>query len=127
VKQIQKSLGHAVRGLKEALLLERNFRLFLIVYVGVLLLGIVMRLLVWEWLALILAGGFFLAVELLNTVAERLADILDDQHKVLGRKSYHKQIRMCKDVAASASLLSLLTVMAVTVLVFWPYVKLYVA
>ncbi len=85
-----------------------------------------MRLLPWEWLAILIAGGVFIATELLNTAIEHCADIMDDHHKLLGKKSYHQSIKTIKDVAAGASLVSLILVIIVTITVFWPYAELYV-
>ncbi len=116
-----KSFLHALHGLLHAYARERNLQIFTVVYVLMLVLGGYVRLLTWEWLALILAGGLFLTVELLNTAIERLTDVLDHERKLLGRTEYHEGMKWTKDVAASASLMSLLIVIVVIVIVFWPY------
>lgn len=122
---MRKSLGHALAGLRHAVSLERNLQLFLLGFGLLLLLGAIVGLLTWEWLALILAGGLFLATELLNTALERISDVLDDERKLLGRREFHQGVRDTKDVAASASLVSLIIVGIVTILIFAPYVALY--
>lgn len=126
MKRMHKSFGHALDGFVHALKHERNLQLFLPVYALVLILGYVVGLLDWEWLALYLAGAGFMAVELLNTALERLTDVLDDQKKVMGGTRYHASMKATKDVAAAASLISLLALIAVVGRVFWPYVELYV-
>ncbi len=122
-----RSFLHALNGLVHAYGKERNLQIFTVVYVLILALGGVIRLLTWEWLALILAGGLFLCVELLNTAMERLTDVLDHERKLLGREEYHAGMKWTKDVAASASLMSLVVVMVVMVMVFWPYGELLLA
>jgi undecaprenol kinase len=126
MKRLRKSFGHALDGLIHALKIERNLQLFVPIYALVLVLGGVVGLLNWEWLALFVAGAGFMAVELLNTALERLTDVLDDQKKIMGGSRYHASMKATKDVAAAASLVSLFAVIAVIVTVFWPYADLYV-
>lgn len=125
MKRIRRSFGFASEGLMHAMKIERSLQLFIPVYILVLILGGPVHLLTWEWLALILAGGLFLATELLNTALERLADVLDEERKLAGRKTFHAKMKATKDVAAAASLVSLVAVIAVVLVVFQPYVKIY--
>lgn len=125
MKRIRRSFGFASEGLMHAMKIERSLQLFIPVYILVLILGGLVHLLTWEWLALILAGGLFLATELLNTALERLADVLDEERKLAGRKTFHAKMKATKDVAAAASLVSLVAVIAVVLVVFQPYVKIY--
>ncbi len=125
MKRIRRSFGFASEGFMHAMKIERSLQLFIPVYILVLILGGLVHLLTWEWLALILAGGLFLATELLNTALERLADVLDEERKLAGRKAFHAKMKATKDVAAAASLVSLVAVIAVVLVVFQPYVKIY--
>ena len=122
---MRQSLGYALAGILHAFERERNLRLFLAGYVLVVACGIAVRLLAWEWLALVLSGGLFFTAELLNTAMERLSDVLDHERKLLGRHAYHVGIRAGKDVAAAASLVSLITTIIVVLIVFWPYAGIY--
>lgn len=126
MRRIRKSFGFAVEGFRHAVAMERSLQLFLPVYVLVLILGAMVRLLAWEWLALILAGGTFLSVELLNTAIERLADVLDEERQLAGRRGFHAKMKATKDVAAAASLMSLIGMIAVVCVVFGPYVNIYI-
>lgn len=125
MKRLRRSFGFASEGLIHAMKIERSLQLFVPVYILTLMLGALVHLLTWEWLALILAGGCFLGIELLNTALERLADVLDEERKLAGRKSFHAKMKATKDVAAAASLMSLIAVIAVVILVFQPYAKIY--
>ena len=127
VKRIRKSFGHAWDGLVHALKREKNLQLFVPVYALVLALGAVVRLLTWEWLALIVAGCVFLAVELVNTAIERLTDVLDDQKKVVGSTKYHASLKATKDVSAAASLVCLTALIVVIVAVFLPYAYIFLS
>lgn len=125
MRRIRRSFGHAWEGLTHALRFERNLQLFLPIYCLLLILGAWIHLLTWEWLALILGGATFFATELMNTAIERLTDVLDDVHKMVGRTHYHSMMKAAKDTAAAASLMSFLALIAVIVIVFWPYARLY--
>jgi diacylglycerol kinase len=105
--------------------MERNLQLFLPIYILVLILGAMVRLISWEWLALVIAGSMFLSTEILNTAIERLTDVLDDERKVVGRNHYFKMLKAAKDVGAAASLVSLIAMIAVVCIVFGPYVNIY--
>jgi undecaprenol kinase len=126
VRRIRKSFGFAWEGFRHAVKMERSLRLFLPVYGLVLILGVMVRLIAWEWLALIIAGGMFLSVELINTAIERLADVLDEERQLAGRRGFHAKMKATKDVAAAASLMSLFAMIAVVCIVFGPYVNIYV-
>lgn len=126
MRRIRKSFGFAVEGLTHAVEMERNLQLFIPVYILVLVLGGMVQLITWEWLALIITGGLFLSIELLNTAIERLADVLDEERKLSGRRGFHAKMKATKDVAAAASLMSLIAVIATVCIVFAPYVNIYI-
>lgn len=126
MRRIRKSFGFAVEGLVHAVQVEPNLQLFLPVYGLVLILGGMVQLITWEWLAIIITGCMFVSVELLNTAIERLTDVLDDQKKVVGRNHYFKMLKAAKDTGAAASLISLIAMIAVTCIVFGPYVNIYI-
>ncbi len=112
---ILQSAANAFRGLLHAIRKEKNLQLFLGGYLLLLLYASLLPLAIGEWLALFLAGGFFFVTELLNTALERLADAFDDHLKAEHRKENFASIRIAKDIAASASLVSLLVVIFITV------------
>ncbi len=126
MRRIRKSFGYSWEGLAHGMKTEKNLQLFVPVFVIILITGAFLQLLSWEWLALLMSGTIFMAVELLNTAVERLTDVLDDQKKVVGRNHYHAMLKAAKDTGAAASLVCLFGVVAVIVIVFWPYVRLYV-
>ncbi len=126
MRRIRRSFGYALEGFTHAVKIERSLQLFIPVYILVMILGGLVDLLMWEWIALILAGGLFLSVELLNTSLERLADVLDEERKLAGRRSFHAKMKATKDVAAAASLMCLIAVIATVCIVFAPYVNIYV-
>jgi len=125
MRKMKRSLGYALTGFRHALTHERNIQFFLAGYFVILLLGALLRLLLWEWIAILFCGGLFLVAELLNTALEHLADVFDDHRKVQHGPAYLHALKNAKDVAAAASLAALLTTIVVVCIVFWPYVELY--
>jgi|CXWL01.1.fsa_nt_gi diacylglycerol kinase len=124
MRKMKRSLGYAITGLNHAFKHERNLRSFLWGYIVVLACGASLHLLTWEWLAIVFCGGIFLAVELLNTALERLTDVIDQNRKIEGGTTYHAGLKAAKDVAAAASLISLVMTIIVVCIVFVPYVSL---
>ena len=123
---LRRSFGFAFTGIKHAWKKERNLRLFAKCYVLVIGAGLFLRLLTWEWIAVLGAGFGFITVELLNTAIERLTDALDANRKLDGTTGFHPLLKATKDVAAGASLVCLILVMAILSLVFWPYARIIV-
>ncbi len=116
-KRILRSATHAYAGLAYALRTERNLRLFGIGYTCVIALMLFLPLAVGEWISLLLAGGAFMSVELLNTGLERLADVMDDHCKSEHRSHCYVALKHTKDVAAAASLVSFVVVVMVILLI----------
>jgi diacylglycerol kinase len=114
-----KSLCYALAGLLLAVRMERNLRLFLGIYVLIILLAFALRVSLQGWLTLLVAGGAFLSIELLNTALERLSDVLDDHAKHELTTAQHRLLKAVKDIAAAASLIFGILALAVVLLIFW--------
>lgn len=98
-------LRFALAGLGHALRYERSLRTQSAVFVCVLAALIVLRPGLLWWVAVMLASGAVLAAELFNTALEALADHLHPDE--------HPRIRIVKDCAAAAVLISSLGALAV--------------
>ncbi|MBI3332004.1 diacylglycerol kinase family protein [Candidatus Peregrinibacteria bacterium] len=148
MRKALRSLGHAREGLLHALKRERNFRLFFGGYALLLAYGYAIGITPAEAVALLLSGGAFLAVELLNTALERLVDAVDECRQAslpteasakaglptvaphseakAGHDNlpHHIGLKATKDTAAAASLVSFLFFIVVAGIVFAPYLGL---
>jgi undecaprenol kinase len=106
-------LGHALRGLKDALARERSLRthalLALVAGVG---LAVTHAPPVW-WALGALAVAGVLAAELFNTALEALADRLHPER--------HPEIRFAKDVAAAAVAVAALGAVGVALAWLWTW------
>lgn len=90
-------MGHAWSGLRFAYSGEANFRWHLLALLVSGIAGWALELPLWKWIALIVIWGLVLAVELLNTAVEKLADVVQPEHD--------ERIRKVKDLSAGAVLL----------------------
>lgn len=112
--QFKKSLIHAYRGLYYALQNEKNFQneviFALIVFFAMFYFGVTRA----EMVVLILVIMGVLLAELVNTVMERVVDIL--------KPRIHPYARLIKDLMAAAVLLTSILALVIGVIIFYPYV-----
>jgi undecaprenol kinase/diacylglycerol kinase (ATP) len=106
------SFGYALSGLWYAVRTQPNMRIHLSVTVAVLLLGLYVKLNWVQWAVLILTIGAVLIAEMFNTVAEAALDATTPY--------YHPLIKIAKDVAAGAVLLTALLSILVGLLILGP-------
>ncbi len=92
MKQI--GFQYALKGIRSAMKSEFNFRLHLFSAAVTIILGFVLKVSTAEWCVLILAIGFVLVTELMNTAIEQLVNLVQpDFHPIAGK---------VKDIAAGA-------------------------
>lgn len=115
IRRLSKSFRDAYRGLKHSITYERNFQIELIVAVFVLTLILVFKVKNWEAIVLILMIMWVLIMELINTVFERIADII--------KPRIHPYVRLVKDIMASVVLISSLVALVVGIIIFLPYIR----
>lgn len=118
-----RSLTYAAEGLWHALQTERNLRVFAAGVILSLLLALFFHLDTLDWIIVLLTGGTFLSVELINTSMERMSSAF--YRHIEEAKDTHKHrhaMKATKDVAAGASLIVGVAWAAVMIIVFWPYI-----
>jgi len=96
MKKFVRSLGNATNGIKY-LLKERNFRIQLVFGAVILTLGALLGLDKNDYYWLLFCTFMVLLLEGINTVVEKMADIL--------RPYYDDRVRVLKDTAASVVLM----------------------
>lgn len=109
-----RSLAHAWRGLLLAFKTERSFRIqvALALVAGIVLILIPFRN--WERVMLLLAMGSVLVLELLNSMVERLVDLI--------KPRMHGYVHDIKDLMAAAVLLASCFAALIGLLIAKPYV-----
>lgn len=109
---LKRSFGFALFGLAYAVRTQRNMRIHLVTAVLVSALGIYLGLDWTQWAVLGLTIGFVLVAELFNTVAEAALDAATPH--------YHPLVKIAKDVAAAAVLLTAIISVLVGLFVLGP-------
>ena len=115
VHQKQRSLfmsfSYAFNGVVYALYSQRNMWIHCLLGVLAISFGIYFKIMLIEWLALILSVSFVIITELLNTAIELSVDL------TTRKKKY--RAKLSKDVAAAAVLLSAINACAIGYLIFY--------
>ena len=109
-----KSFTYAINGLRILIREEHNARIHVVAGILAVVAGFVLDISKVEWLAIILSIGFVLAMELVNSAIENIADFVSPER--------HETIKKIKDLAAGSVLVSTLTALIVGLMVFVPKV-----
>ena len=107
-----KSFTYAFKGIILLVKREHNARIHLVALVGVIIAGLILRIGIYEWMAVVFASGLVFMAELFNTAIEKLADVVDSK--------WNERIGLVKDYAAGAVLVSAVVAIIIGALVFIP-------
>ena len=108
-----KSFKYAFKGLFHALMHEANFRIEVVIASFFVSMGLLLGIKLFEWAVLVLALGFMLSAEIMNTVIEEFMDHLIQEH--------HEGVRVIKDLSAAFVLTASITALLVFIFVIWGY------
>ena len=112
VKKALRSFAFAFNGLKILILEEQNARIHTIGAFCAIVLGFVLKISLHEWVAIILAIGFVITIETINSAIENLADFVSPDK--------HDLIKKVKDLSAGGVLLSAITALIIGLIIFLP-------
>ena len=112
MKRLIKSFGYALKGIKSVFLTEQNMKIHSAVAVFVIILGVVFRISVGEWIAVVLCIGLVASAEMINTAFETLVDMVSpDRNPSAGK---------IKDISAGAVFLAAVISVIVGIIIFLP-------
>lgn len=114
-KRLFKSFKYAFRGLKYSLRNEQNFQVEVLMGLFIVFLMYLLPTRTLEKIALVIVIFAVLVIELINTIFERVVDML--------KPRVHPYAQLVKDIMAAAVLLSSLGAIIVGIFIFWPYLK----
>jgi diacylglycerol kinase len=114
LKQLGKSFTYAWKGVRIVFRSEQNFRIQLGVGVLVMVAALWLALPLWRIVVLVMIITFVLALELVNSVLERMTDAFHPR--------IHQTVEEMKDIMAAIVLLASVGAGALGVVLFWPYV-----
>lgn len=109
-----KSFGYAIRGIAYVFKTERNFRVHVAVSILIVILMIYYNVTVSQAVFLTYAIGSVLILEIINTVMERVTDIL--------KPRVHPYAAVMKDLMAATVLIAALGAVISGILILGPYV-----
>jgi len=101
-------------GLKELVLNERNFSFHLLALIVVIVAGFCFKITSIEWLILLLISALVICLEAINTAIEKLCDLYST--------APNQQIKVIKDIAAAAVLISAIFALFIGFLIFNKYI-----
>lgn len=112
-EQLKRSFRYALQGLKFVWQNEQNFRIQILIAIGVVILMLLFRITLGEAIILTMMIIFVLVLEIVNTIFEKFVDIL--------KPRLHAYVQVIKDMMAAAVLLAVIGAIAVAIMVFFPY------
>ncbi len=115
IRQRANSFRFAVAGLRAALSSEHNTWVHLAFTVTASVAGLLLQVSALEWIALLVVMSMVWAAELFNTALEHLADLYTTER--------HPQVKLIKDVAAAAVLITAIAALLVGCIIFLPKLK----
>jgi len=118
IKKRLQSFKYALNGLKILIIEEHNSRIHLFTAIIVVILGFLLKISSFEWLAVSFAIGFVITSEIINSAIENIADFVSPDKNDL--------IKKVKDLAAAAVLISAITALAIGIIIFLPKIIMYV-
>jgi len=113
IKKLVKSFKFAFQGVLLIFRQEQNFRAHILASILVIGLGIIFKIAIWQWTAIVLLVVLIFLLEMMNTIAERLVDMLQPRVHV-----YAKQI---KNMMSGMVLIAAIGAVIIAYLIFAPY------
>lgn len=111
------ALKYSFAGIRYLLKTEAHAQLQFFIAVLVIIAGIYFDISRMEWMMQLFCIALVLCTETLNTAIEKLADFVHPQ--------FHHKIGRIKDIAAGAVSFAALATLIIGILIYWPYVKIY--
>jgi diacylglycerol kinase len=108
-----RSFRYAGKGLRQVFREEQSFRVQVIAGILILILSLCFRVKIWESTALLLVVIIVLVLELINSVFERVVDVM--------KPRMHPDVETIKDIMAAVVLISSIGAVFIGLLILGPY------
>ncbi len=112
-RRLAKSFKYAFAGWQKVFWSEQNFRIHNLVALVILVLALIFRVNIFEFIIIIFIIGFILILEIVNTIFERLLDLI--------KPRLHSYVQDIKDMTAAIVLIGSLVAAVIGFLIFYPY------
>ncbi len=114
MKKTFKAIKFALSGLKYSFTHEKNIRIETFSAIVVIVVGFLLKISSLHWLIIILNISFVIITELINTAIEELSDVISPK--------IDPSVKIIKDVAAGAVIISVIAAAVCGLIVFAPYI-----
>jgi diacylglycerol kinase (ATP) len=111
-KKRLKSFKYAFNGLKILIREEHNSWIHIFVAICVLLSGFLLKITTSEWIAVIFCIGLVIALEMINSAIENIADFVSPEK--------HEMIKKIKDLSAGAVFIAAIASAIIGLIIFLP-------
>lgn len=111
------SFKYAMQGILRAFRTERNLKIHASMMMIVVILGVIFKIAVWEWITCIILFALVIGAELLNTSIEEMVNLLSPEIRV--------HAKYAKDIAAGAVLIFAIASAIVGAIIFIPKILVY--
>lgn len=107
-----KSLGYAWQGIRYSIAKEQNFKIQVVAAFIAIVLCILLKCSSVEWMIILICIAAVLSLEMMNTVLEKICNLL--------QTTFNPEIKIIKDVAAAAVLLTSIAAAICGTIIFLP-------
>ena len=107
-----KSFEYAFNGLKILIREEHNSRIHILAAMVAVIAGLFFQLSAIEWVAIVLAIGWVIALEIINSAIENISDFVSP--------GQNEMIKKIKDLSAAGVLVGAITAVIIGLIVFVP-------
>lgn len=107
-----KSFRYALEGIIYSFKKGTHFKIHILAFIAVTLLGFFYAISLTEWLVIILISTAVISAETMNTAIEEACDVLQPEH--------HPGARLAKHCAAGAVLILSISALAIGLIIFLP-------
>ena len=111
-KRIKYAIKNSVAGLISAYTSEPSLMVLFLSSICFIILGIVFKITVLEWIAVIICIGTCSAAELLNTAIESTVDLVT--------REFHPLAKMAKDTASAAEFVFVIMTVCILAIIYVP-------
>ena len=118
IKKRLKSFTHAFNGLYILIREEHNSRIHLAAAIIAICFGFLLKITLYEWMAIVFSIGLVFAFEIVNSAIESLADFASPEK--------NEVIKKVKDLSAAAVLVSAIAAFIIGIIIFLPKILSYV-
>lgn len=105
----------AINGMFFLLKNEEAIKVQSFVFLIIIALGFYFEITSKEWIIHIILIGLILTTEALNTVAEKICDLINPK--------YDERIKLIKDISAGAVSFAVLSSLIILLIIYFPYIK----